>query len=97
MDVPQAMLDAQKDGKFIYAVRIHDGKAEFLDTTIRGGKATFSSDKFSTYALVTMDQRVAGVKTGDAGVTAYVLVAFVAVAAGAGVVAVRTRNENYTK
>ena len=97
VDVPQAMLDAQKDGKFIYAVRIHDGKAEFLDTTIRGGKATFSSDKFSTYALVTMDQRVAGVKTGDAGVTAYVLVAFVAVAAGAGVVAVRKRKENYTK
>lgn len=97
VDVPQAMLDAQKDGKFIYAVRIHNGKAEFLDTTIRGGKATFSSDKFSTYALVTMDQRVAGVKTGDAGVTAYMVVAFVAVAAGAGVVAVRKRKENYTK
>lgn len=97
VDVPQAMLDAQKDGKFIYAVRIHNGKAEFLDTTIRGGKATFSSDKFSTYALVTMDQRVAGVKAGDAGVTAYMVVAFVAVAAGAGVVAVRKRKENYTK
>ena len=97
VDVPQAMLDAQKDGKFIYAVRIHNGKAEFLDTTIRGGKATFSSDKFSTYALVTMDQRVAGVKVGDAGVTAYMVVAFVAVAAGAGVVAVRKRKENYTK
>ena len=91
VDIPQAMLDAQKDGKFIYVVRIHDGKAEFLDTTIRGSKATFSSDKFSTYALVTMDERVAGVKTGDAGVTAYVLVAFVAVAAGAGVVVAQKR------
>lgn len=91
VDIPQAMLDAQKDGKFIYVVRIHDGKAEFLDTSIHNGKATFSSDKFSTYALVTMDERVAGVKTGDAGVTAYVLVAFVAVAAGAGVVVAQKR------
>lgn len=91
VDIPQELLDAQKDGKFIYIVRIHDGKAEFLDTTTHNGKATFSSDKFSTYALVAMDERVAGVKTGDAGVTAYVLVAFVAVAAGAGVMVAQKR------
>ena len=91
VDIPQDMLNAMKDGKFIYVVRVHDGKAEFLDTTIRNGKATFSSDKFSTYALVLVNQRVEGVKTGDAGVTIYMVMAVSALAAGAGVVTMRKR------
>lgn len=91
VDIPQDMLNAMKDGKFIYVVRVHDGKAEFLDTTIRNGKATFSSDKFSTYALVLVNQRVEGVKTGDAGVTIYMVMAVAALAAGAGVVTMRKR------
>ena len=91
VDIPQDMLNAMKDGKFIYVVRVHDGKAEFLDTTIRNGKASFSSDKFSTYALVLVNQRVEGVKTSDAGVTIYMVMVVAALVAGAGVVTMRKR------
>lgn len=69
--VPQDMLAAQKSGKFIYAVRVHNGKTQFLNTSIRDEKATFSSNQFSTYALVLMDSKVEGVKTGDPGVMIY--------------------------
>lgn len=93
VDVPQSMLDAQKAGKYIYVMRIHDGKAEYLDTTIRNGKAGFSSDKFSTYALVVVDQKVQGVKTGDPGVMLYAVSAIAAAAAGAGVVMLKKRRK----
>ena len=93
VDVPQSMLNAQKDGKYIYVLRIHDGKAEYLDTTIRSGKASFSSDKFSTYALVVVDQKVQGVKTGDPGVMLYAVSAVAAAAAGAGVVMFKKRRK----
>lgn len=73
--VPQNMLAAQKNGKFIYAVRVHNGKTQFLNTSIRDGKAIFSSDQFSTYALVLMDSKVEGVKTGDPGVMLYAVLA----------------------
>lgn len=93
VDVPQSMLNAQKNGKYIYVMRVHDGKAEYLDTTIRNGKASFSSDKFSTYALVAVDQKVQGVKTGDPGVMLYAVSAIAATAAGAGVVMFRKRRK----
>lgn len=93
VDVPQSMLNAQKDGKYIYVMRVHDGKAEYLDTTIRNGKASFSSDKFSTYALVAVDQKVQGVRTGDPGVMLYAVSAIAATAAGAGVVMFRKRRK----
>ena len=93
VDVPQSMLNAQKDGKYIYVMRVHDGKAEYLDTTIRNGKASFSSDKFSTYALVAVDQKLQGVRTGDPGVMLYAVSAIAATAAGAGVVMFRKRRK----
>lgn len=93
LNVPQSMLSAQKDGKYIYALRIHDGKAEFIDTAIRNGKASFSSDKFSTYALVVVDKKVQGVKTGDPGVMLYIASAAAAAAAGAGLVVAKKRKK----
>ncbi len=43
---------AAADGDTYAVIRIHDGAAEMLDTTADDGTLTFSTDKFSTYALV---------------------------------------------
>ena len=92
IDVPQYMLDAQKQGKYIYVMRVHGGKAEFLSTSIKDGKATFSANKFSTYTLVLMDRAVSGVRTGDAGIMTYTISAAVALA-GVGVLTMRRRKQ----
>ena len=90
IDVPQYMLDAQKQGKYIYVMRVHDGKVEFLNTSIKDGRATFSTNKFSTYSLVLMDSAVSGVQTGDAGITMYAVAAATALV-GVGVFMLRRR------
>ena len=90
IDIPQYMLDAQKQGKYIYVMRVHDGKVEFLNTSIKNGRATFSANKFSTYSLVLMDNAVSGVQTGDAGIMMYA-VAAVAALVGVGVFMLRRR------
>lgn len=90
IDVPQYMLDAQKQGKYIYVMRVHDGKVEFLNTSIKDGRASFSTNKFSTYSLVLMDSAVSGVQTGDAGIMMYA-VAAVAALVGVGVFMLRRR------
>ena len=90
IDVPQYMLDAQRQGKYIYVMRVHDGKVEFLSTSIKDGRATFSANKFSTYSLVLMDNAVSGVQTGDAGIMMYA-VAAVAALVGVGVFMLRRR------
>lgn len=90
IDVPQYMLDAQKQGKYIYVMRVHGGKAEFLSTSIKDGKATFSANKFSTYTLVLMDRAVSGVRTGDVGIMTYTISAAIALA-GVGVLTMKRR------
>ncbi|WP_172135194.1 hypothetical protein [Adlercreutzia sp. ZJ473] len=47
--------DLVKDGRTFYVVRVHDGKAERLATTVKDGFATFETDLFSTYALAYED------------------------------------------
>lgn len=90
IDVPQYMLDAQKQGKYIYVMRVHAGKAEFLSTSIKDGKATFSANKFSTYTLVLMDRAVFGARTGDVGIMTYTISASIALA-GVGVLTMKRR------
>ena len=90
IDVPQYMLDAQKQGKYIYVMRVHDGKVEFLNTSIKDGRATFSTNKFSTYSLVLMDSAVSGVRTGDVGIMTYTISAAIALA-GVGVLTMKRR------
>ena len=47
-------------------IRVHDGVAEILDTTVKGDKILFTSDKFSTYALTYEDTKtVSNPQTGD--------------------------------
>ncbi len=50
MTIPEELLNA--DGGDIRVLRVHDQKAEVIDSTQADGTLTFSSDKFSTYALV---------------------------------------------
>ena len=47
-----------KEGRTFYVVRVHDGKAEKLPTTDNGdGTVTFTTDSFSTYAIVYEDAK----------------------------------------
>ncbi|MBR6222546.1 MAG: leucine-rich repeat protein [Lachnospiraceae bacterium] len=43
-------LSAYDEG--VSVVRVHDGKAETLDATVDGNSVAFSTDRFSTYAIV---------------------------------------------
>ena len=48
--------DLMKEGRTFYVIRVHDGKAEKLDTDENeDGTLTFKTDKFSTYALAYED------------------------------------------
>lgn len=48
--------DLMKEGRTFYIIRVHDGKAETLDTVENeDGTLTFKTDKFSTYALAYED------------------------------------------
>ena len=38
-------------------IRVHNGLAEELETTVSGDKVSFKSDKFSTYALTYEDTK----------------------------------------
>ncbi len=48
------------EGRTFYVIRVHNGVAEKLDTTVRDGVAVFETDRFSTYALVYEDAAVSG-------------------------------------
>ena len=48
--------DLMKEGRTFYVIRVHDGKAEKLETVENeDGTLTFKTDKFSTYALAYED------------------------------------------
>lgn len=46
------------EGRIFYVIRVHDGKAEKLETKVDGNALTFETDRFSTYALVYEDKKV---------------------------------------
>ena len=49
--------DVVKEGRTFHIVRIHNGKAEILPTTQKDNILTFSTDKFSTYAVIYEDKK----------------------------------------
>ena len=58
--------DMQAEGRTFFVVRIHNGKAEALETTDNGdGTITFKTNKFSTYAIAYMDGEVADLPVVD--------------------------------
>ncbi|WP_165173613.1 hypothetical protein [Adlercreutzia sp. ZJ242] len=59
--------DLVKDGRTFYVIRVHDGKAERLATTVKDGLATFETDRFSTYALAYEDVAPGGQPVAPGG------------------------------
>lgn len=72
VDLSADLQKAAKDGKHIAVVRCHEGKTTFLDAKLNAAKTkvTFSSDQFSTYAVVAMDKKVSA-QTFDVGIALY--------------------------
>ena len=57
------MKNADKNvSRTYYIIRMHDGKAEVIPSSVENDKITFATDKFSTYALAYAD---ASVKSDD--------------------------------
>lgn len=75
----------QKDGRVFTVIRVHDGVAEKLKTTLVDGKLLFETDRFSTYALVYEDGVASDtvVKTNDSSdVTLFASMALLALVSG---------------
>ena len=52
--------DLKKEGRTFAIIRIHEGKADVLNTVESNGLLTFTTDKFSTYALAYKDASATG-------------------------------------
>ena len=71
IEIPRELLNTDASVNRVYKIiRIHDGEAEVLDGTFENGYFTFTTDKFSIYALVYQDVDSTGTvltapKTGD--------------------------------
>ena len=90
LDIPESLknTDASVERKYT-VVRIHDGVAEALETSCENGVITFTTDKFSTYAICYEDVAATGngqasdntINTGDVyNIELYVLFAVVSCA-----------------
>ena len=90
LDIPESLknTDSSVERKYI-VVRIHDGVAEALETSCENGVITFTTDKFSTYAICYEDVAATGngqssdntINTGDVyNIALYVLFAVVSCA-----------------
>lgn len=51
-------------GRLVYAVRYHDGTVTSLPTTVSGNTVRFSSDRFSTFAIVAAPRQAQDVSFG---------------------------------
>lgn len=92
--------DLQKEGRVFYVVRIHNGVAEKLATTMTNGTVTFQTDKFSMYALVYEEKVLTGdtVKTSDNSQTMlFVCIAGLALVSAGLVVLYKKRDELLNK
>ena len=90
LDIPESLkkTDSSVERKYT-VVRIHDGVAEALETSCENGVITFTTDKFSTYAICYEDVAATGngqasdntINTGDVyNIALYVLFAVVSCA-----------------
>lgn len=51
VDLPDELLAPEGKVRTYYVVRVHEGAAEILPTTLNGKTITFETDKFSTYSI----------------------------------------------
>ena len=55
------MKNADKNvSRTYYIIRMHDGKAEVIPSSVENDKITFATDKFSTYAIIYSDAKTEG-------------------------------------
>ena len=90
LDIPESLKNTDSSVERKYTVvRIHDGVAEALETSCENGVITFTTDKFSTYAICYEDVATTGngqasdntINTGDVyNIALYVLFAVVSCA-----------------
>lgn len=90
LDIPESLKNTDSSVERKYTVvRIHDGVAEALETSCENGVITFTTDKFSTYAICYEDVAATGngqssdntINTGDVyNIALYVLLAVVSCA-----------------
>lgn len=90
LDIPESLKNTDSSVERKYTVvRIHDGVAEALETSCENGVITFTTDKFSTYAICYEDAAATGngqvsdntINTGDVyNIALYVLFAVVSCA-----------------
>ncbi|MGN0370438.1 MAG: leucine-rich repeat domain-containing protein [Butyrivibrio sp.] len=59
-------ISVEQNGQY-QVIRLHDGKAELLPATVKDGKLVFSTDKFSTYAVI-YNSLEENVDAGDNGI-----------------------------
>lgn len=90
LDIPENLKNTDSSVERKYTVvRIHDGVAEALETSCENGVITFTTDKFSTYAICYEDVAATGngqasdntINTGDVyNIALYVLFAVISCA-----------------
>ena len=90
LDIPESLKNTDSSVERKYTVvRIHDGVAEALETSCENGVITFTTDKFSTYAICYEDVAATGngqasdntINTGDVyNIALYVLFAVISCA-----------------
>ena len=51
VDLPNELLAPEGKVRTYYVIRVHEGVAEILPTTLNGKTITFETDKFSTYSI----------------------------------------------
>ena len=69
IELPEELVAPNGKMRTYYVIRVHDGVAEILPTTLNGKTITFETDRFSTYSIWYTEQDVKGTAggTGDKG------------------------------
>ena len=67
VELPENLIAPKGKTRTYYVIRVHDGVAEILPTTLNGKTITFETDRFSTYSIWYTEQDVKG--TAGAGTT----------------------------
>lgn len=65
IELPEELVAPNGKVRTYYVIRVHDGVAEILPTTLNGRTITFESDRFSTYSIWYTEQDVKGTNGGS--------------------------------
>lgn len=69
VELPENLIAPKGKTRTYYVIRVHNGVAEILPTTLNGKTITFETDRFSTYSIWYTEKDVKGTAggTGDKG------------------------------